>query len=290
MDWAIVDTTYLCHRAYHARKHEGVDVAVHMGVSYDILQLQELYRPSGWVFCFDVGKPCRKNSYPKYKESRKDKDEDEKEARRNLHTEMKKLAKHTLPGYGFKNIHYAKGYEADDLIASACDRASLAKQECVVVGADKDLYQLLGKYVRMYNPTKKKEYTADNFREEWGLEPLAWADVKSIAGCASDNIEGVERVGEKTAAKFLCGALPSHHKSYTNIIEGTTSIRERNLKLVKLPYEGTPVLEMEEGSLRREQWLAIKQSMGLATAKEEVAVRRQKKRKEHAERKSGRGA
>lgn len=279
VEWVVVDTTYLCHRAFHARRHEEADVSVFSGVVYDILLLEEMYHPIGWVFCFDVGKPIRKDVYPEYKEGRNNSlDEDEKAARKLLRVEMKRLAKETLPGFGFKNIHYAKGYEADDLVASACDRLSAQKKQCAVVGADKDLFQLLGKYVLMYNISKKQEYTADNFREEWGLEPLAWADVKAIAGCSSDNIQGIERVGEKTAAKFLCGTLPSHHKTYENIISGTTKIRERNMKLVKLPYQGTPEKEMVEGTLTREQWYSMKKMLGLDTAKEAIHLRRRKKR------------
>lgn len=283
-DWIIVDTTYLCHRAFHARKHEEVDVSVPVGVTYDIILLQEMYSPKGWVFCFDVGKPLRKEQYPQYKEGRNSNStEEEKRERKQLHVEMKRLAKVTLPGYGFRNIHYAKGYEADDLVARACEISSANKEQSVVVGADKDLYQLLDEYTRIYNISKKKEYTADDFRKEWGLEPLAWADVKAIAGCSSDNIEGIKGVGEKTAAKFISGTLPTHYKTYESIVLGTSKIKERNMKLVQLPYQGTPELEVLEGSPSREQWMAMRASLGLLSSREKIANRRRKK-KEHVER------
>lgn len=277
--WLILDATYLCHRAFHARKHEIAEEAVINGFIVDLLSLQERYDPRGWVFCFDAAGSLRKEVYPEYKATRHDNaTKEEQLERRRLRAAVKKLAKEVLPSFGFSNIHYAKGFEADDFIAKACEISSANKQEAVIVGADKDMYQLLGRWVKMFNPNSKKEYSAEDFRNEWGLEPLAWVDVKAIAGCSSDNIEGVPRVGEKTAAKFLCGALPSHHKTYSLIVSSTSSIKERNMGLVRLPYEGTPDKPMEEWKPDLDTWYRIKCYAGLDTDRDSIAYRRRKGR------------
>ena len=273
--WAVVDTNYLCHRAFHALgelSYEGVATAVVFGVFNDILTIKQEVNPDSFVFCFDHGPSLRKKVYPEYKANRNgngngkknssEPDEESMAARESLHEQIRLLETDYLPNAGFKNVQSAAGYEADDLIATCCQLIVDRKDKATIVGADHDLWQLLSKRVRMWNPNKRQFQTRKWFHNQWGLEPAAWVDTKAIAGCSSDNIKGIPRVGEKTAAKFLQGILPEHHKTYAAIVSGTKTWNA-NLPLVRLPYEGTPTLPLVEDAPTEEDWNAVRARLGI---------------------------
>jgi len=82
---------------------------------------------------------------------------------------------------------------------------------------------------------------------EYGIAPSQWADVKAIAGCSSDGVEGVRGVGEKTAAKFLRGNLKPASKAHQAIVAGN-NVWRRNLPLVRLPFPGVGKFDLESDS------------------------------------------
>jgi DNA polymerase-1 len=96
------------------------------------------------------------------------------------------------------------GVEADDCIASLTQRF---KQKCpvIIVGSDKDLWQLLDENVFVWDPGQKKEklVTLETFKTEQGIEPDQWADFQALVGDKVDNIPGVPGVGPKTALALL---------------------------------------------------------------------------------------
>lgn len=73
--------------------------------------------------------------------------------------------------------------------------------------------------------------------------------VKAIAGCKTDEVPGVERVGEVTAIKFIKGELKDSTKAYLNIINSYPII-ERNTRLVVLPFLGTPTFKIRVNEYR----------------------------------------
>lgn len=98
----------------------------------------------------------------------------------------------------------SEGCEADDVIAAVARKAQ-EDRPVVIVGADKDLRQLLTPQVVMWDPGGKQEklVTLESFTEETGLEPDQWPDYQALIGDSSDNIPGVPGVGPKTAEKLL---------------------------------------------------------------------------------------
>jgi 5'-3' exonuclease len=95
----------------------------------------------------------------------------------------------------------------------------------------------------MYVPKGNGEMiTFNSFVKEWGIYPEDWAYVKAIAGCSSDNVQGVYGVGDPTAAKYLSKKMKVTSKKYQDIeralIDGLLSI---NLPLVRLPFEGIEI-------------------------------------------------
>lgn len=101
-------------------------------------------------------------------------------------------------------------YEADDLIATLLDRERPGEGErAVVVSGDKDLAQLVGPRVELYDYAKGVRYDAAGVEERMGVPPARVPDLLGLAGDAVDGIPGVPGIGPKTAVALLvaCGDL-----------------------------------------------------------------------------------
>ena len=97
---------------------------------------------------------------------------------------------------------YDENKEADDLIAELCLSELLKGNKVVILSGDTDLFQLL-RYPDVRLNNFRKEITAEDVVEKYGVSPDHFADWKALAGDASDNIPGVHGIGEKKAASLL---------------------------------------------------------------------------------------
>jgi DNA polymerase-1 len=95
------------------------------------------------------------------------------------------------------------GFEADDLIATAVRRALSEGLRVVIVSADKDLMQLVGGSVVMWDTMRNKVYGSAEVAEKFGVGPDKMHDLLALTGDSSDNVKGIPSVGPKTAAKLL---------------------------------------------------------------------------------------
>ncbi len=264
--WLLVDSHYLCHRAFHSMGNltfGDYRTGTIFGFLKTMIELDDLFQPLRHVYCFDAGKNKRKEIYQKYKEGRaarrKAMTGEQREAYQGLQKQIRKLQYSILQRLGYRNVLYEIGYEADDIIASVCQNKP-TDVEIIMVGADHDLYQLLGKDVMMYDLKRKRMMTAESFKEEFGIEPTQWADVKAIAGCTSDDVHGVKGVGEKSAIKFLTGSLSG---TRFDSIANNSAIWKRNLKLVELPFVGTPTYEIRRDRTSKDRWETVCSKYGL---------------------------
>jgi DNA polymerase-1 len=96
-----------------------------------------------------------------------------------------------------------EGYEADDLIATYAKQACDAGMEVTIISSDKDLMQLVGPCVSMYDAMKDKVIGAPEVAEKFGVSPEKVLDVLSLIGDSSDNVPGVPGIGPKTAAELI---------------------------------------------------------------------------------------
>ncbi|HKQ46693.1 MAG TPA: DNA polymerase I [Phycisphaerae bacterium] len=96
-----------------------------------------------------------------------------------------------------------QGFEADDLIATVCRRFADADLDIYIVSKDKDLDQLVGKRVRLYDPAKDRVLDAAAILEEKGYGPDKAVEAQMLIGDSTDNIKGVTGVGPKKAAQLL---------------------------------------------------------------------------------------
>ena len=250
----LLDCNYLCWRAFHSTG-KNLDRGTTFGFLSTLQKLRDQFQPDRIAFCFDGDGPSkRKEIYPDYKGNRKP--NDNAGDRLMVHQEIKELRDKHLKDLGWRNIFHGPGLEADDVIASICKRETDGGM--VIVSADKDLYQLLDDdRVLMWEPSRKRLLDAKLFRDEWGIDPARWVNVKAIAGCSSDNIPGVVGIGEKTAAAFLNKRVPHSKRMETTShkIRQNYELGKFNLRLVGLPYEGTPRFKLRSDEATGGKWL-----------------------------------
>jgi len=266
--WLILDVHYLCHRAFHTTHgltHNEKATGVVLQFLKSIASLKDELRSDRIAFCFEHPHLFRRDVYPTYKQKRKtvERTDEEKVAYQGLVLQISELQKRYLPKIGFKNIFASQGMESDDVMAEIA--ATYGKDdEVVLVTADHDLYQCLAPNVMIYNPQKQMLLTEEWFVNKYGIRPGQWAVVKAIAGCLSDEVEGIRGVGEITALKYVRQELKHDSKVYKSIVsqEGRRIVR-RNKQLVKLPYEGCPTPLLVDDKIDRKGWAEVCRLLGM---------------------------
>ena len=184
----LLDANNLIYRARYAAKfaREG-DATIVYSFFRSLKPLMEKFNPDKCYFVRDGAPNDRIDLFPEYKGNR-ERNLDEKFL--NQKRKIESIVLEILPIIYCRNMQV----EADDLIAHLVNETHKL-DECVVVSSDTDFIQLLQSHpnCKLYNPITKK------FRENPEYNYLTW---KSLRGDASDNIPGIPRVGDKTAAKL----------------------------------------------------------------------------------------
>ncbi len=91
------------------------------------------------------------------------------------------------------------GAEADDVVAYIANDYLLHKDSQVfIMSSDKDFMQLVDNRTHVWSPTKKKMFYTDDVLETYGIPPSNFALYRALTGDDSDNIPGVNGVGDKT--------------------------------------------------------------------------------------------
>ncbi len=96
-----------------------------------------------------------------------------------------------------------EGFEADDMIATYARQAREAGGDVTIISSDKDLMQLVGPKVMLYDPMKDKRLGIPEVIEKWGVPPEKMIDLQALTGDSTDNVPGVPGIGPKTAAQLL---------------------------------------------------------------------------------------
>jgi len=255
----IIDSDYLCWKAMLGMpglSWEGKDTAVIFDFLRQVLGLAERFKPSKIVFAWDSKRSYRKDIFPDYKANRK-KDFNEQDLEIGK-PQFQELHGFVLPTLGFRNSFKQTGIEADDIMSKiVLDYWPTIHPRIVLITADKDMYQMLRKegkwnnfeWVIMYNPATKKKYTGEEFQSDYGISPLAWMEVKTLAGCSGDNVPGIRGIGEKTAVSYLLGHLVKGKKF--EVIKEFERKEEFDLtrSLVQLPFHSTQNFKLASDEL-----------------------------------------
>ncbi|HYA29507.1 MAG TPA: 5'-3' exonuclease H3TH domain-containing protein [Acidobacteriota bacterium] len=117
------------------------------------------------------------------------------------------------------------GYEADDIIATLCERLNAQGCDLVVVSSDKDLMQLVTDGIKLLDSAKDRWIGKDEVREKFGVAPEQVIEVMGLMGDPIDNIPGVKGIGEKTAI-----ALIQQFQSLENLYNGLDDLEKMNLR------------------------------------------------------------
>ncbi len=195
----LVDGSGYIYRAFYAIRslsnRQGVPTNAVFGFARMLIKLLREKRPHLLGIAFDTDtENFRHEIYSEYKATRDEKPEDLAPQFPLIHELVEAME---IPLLAHKR------YEADDIIATLAHQGVSAGYDVVVVSADKDLMQLVGDHVCMYDPMKDATYDRAGVIEKFGVPPELVADVLALAGDTSDNVPGVPKVGMKSAAKLV---------------------------------------------------------------------------------------
>ena len=243
MNIGVIDCNAICYMAHYStsqiHRSDGTPVGIIWGFFNQLKTIVEQTECAHLIFAWDSQESKRKELFPQYKEGRAAKREEDPTIYDSFF-QFDELYNDILPRLGFVNNFKFSGFEGDDIMAQACAQYA-GEHNITLVSNDQDLYQLLGRRVRMYKPTKGQMYTHMDFRNEFNdLPPIKWAHVKAIGGCSGDGVPGIRGVGVKTCVKYL---MEDKHCDKIETHEGK-AILDRNWPLVCLPFEGTPKLDI----------------------------------------------
>ena len=260
--FGIVDCNNICYRMRYnmPNLHLGKkDTAVAFGFLQSLLTLKYALDIDIFLFCWDSKRSIRKLIYPKYKSKRKaNKTEEDLENDKAFFKVMEELRIEILPALGFRNVFMKTGYEADDLmLRSAWDSAWDIDDRFIFITEDFDLYQVLQNNKDVYHPRKEELVTWESFYKKYGIFPSNWVDVKCIAGCTSDTIDGVQKgLGEKTAIAYLKKDASAKR---TALINNKKSIKiiEFNKQIVRLPLIGCPNIKLQRDVFNVKQFKKV---------------------------------
>ena len=198
----VIDGNSIINRAYYGMRplttKSGKTTHAVYGMINIISRQLNAIKPDYAAVTFDLKAPTfRHEMYSEYKAGRHATPED-------LISQFPD-AKECLSLMGL-HILELPGYEADDLQGTVAKMAHNADDtEGYILSGDRDLLQLIDDKVTVLLATNSdtKVMRADEFREEYGIDPSQFVDMKALMGDSSDNIPGVAGIGKKTAATLI---------------------------------------------------------------------------------------
>jgi len=195
----LIDGSSYLYRAFHAlpslTSGDGKPTGALFGVANMIRRLLETHQPDGVVVVFDApGKNFRHELFAEYKANRPRMPDELREQIEPLKALIDALGVHQIS---------VDGVEADDVIATLAAQAERARCKVLISSGDKDLAQLVNDRVVLEDSMQDKRYDAAAVEQKFGVGPDRVGDWLALTGDASDNIPGVEKVGPKTASKWL---------------------------------------------------------------------------------------
>jgi DNA polymerase-1 len=137
------------------------------------------------------------------------------------------------------------GFEADDLIASAVRLARSEGIRCVIVSADKDLMQLVGDDVVLWDTMRNNVYGPEEVKAKWGVPPTQLRDLLALMGDTSDNVPGVAHIGPKKGSELLLT-----HGSLDGIYAHLDAIKAKAVRQTLLDHKDEAFLSQKLVSLR----------------------------------------
>lgn len=225
----LIDGNSVLFRAFYATSYSNImktSFGVYTNAVYAFANMLnkalKMIEPDYCCVAFDKGKSTfRHQMTPDYKAGRK-------ETPPEL-VEQFALVREMLDAYNIKHLEYDE-IEADDIIGTLAKKFDI---ETCIFSSDHDLYQLIDNTTTVYCMKKGMSEIAlldeKALMDEMGLKPYQIIDYKGLAGDKSDNIKGVEGVGEKTAVNLL-SQYDTCEGIYEHIDEIKGKLKEKLIK------------------------------------------------------------
>ena len=199
----LIDGSSYLYRAFHAmpdlRAVPGDPTSPATGAIRGMVNMMQSLQkevPAAYVACvFDASGPTfRDQIYPDYKGHRSPMPDDLRAQIPPIHEVVRLL--------GFPVLD-VPGVEADDVIGTLAVAASRQGLNVVISSGDKDLAQLVDERITIIDTMNGKKRDLAGVQAEFGVPANLMIDFQTLVGDAVDNVPGVEKVGPKTAAKWL---------------------------------------------------------------------------------------
>lgn len=227
----LVDGHSLAFRAYYAfakgrdgglKASDGTPTSICFGFLKSLLLVLEAERPTAVAIAFDLGLPTfRHKADQTYKADRAETPDDFIPDLANLQEILAALNLQVVT---------AQGYEADDVLGTLARQGNRQGYRTKIISGDRDLFQLIDeteKITVLYldksvlkGSKTIQEYHSEQVEAALGIKPKQVIDYKALCGDKSDNIPGVNGIGEKTAVKLL-----KQYETLDNIYKNIAEIK-----------------------------------------------------------------
>ena len=202
----LIDGHSLAFRAFYALPvdsfvtRDGQHTNAIHGFLAMLLNLLQQQKPTHLGVAFDISRfSFRTREYPEYKGTRGETPPE--------FIGQIPLLEEALAAMNIRTIS-KEDYEADDILATLSHQGAEAGYRVLVVSGDRDTIQLVNDDVTLLYPNARgvselKLYDADAVMERYGIRPEQYPEIAALVGETSDNLPGVDKVGEKTAVKWI---------------------------------------------------------------------------------------
>jgi DNA polymerase I len=240
----LVDGSSYIFRAYHAlpplnRKSDGLQINAVLGFCNMLWKLMRdldpQERPTHLAVIFDKSEQTFRNEfYPAYKAHRPDAPSD-------LIPQFAYI-REAVRAFDLPCLEQA-GYEADDLIATYARIAGKAGARTTIVSSDKDLMQLVGDSVLMYDTMKDRRIGRPEVIEKFGVPPEQVIEVQALIGDSIDNVPGVPGIGPKAASTLIAelGSLERILNEAPDALDAELKVRLGEIEANIAAIAGRPV-------------------------------------------------
>ena len=281
----VIDGHSLAFRAFYALpvdsfiSPEGQHTnAIHGFISM-FLGLLKKENPTHVAVAFDLSRfSFRTRIYPEYKATRGDTPEE--------FIGQVPLLQEALAAMGVVTLT-KEDFEADDILATLAHRGSEAGFDVLVVSGDRDTFQLVNERVTVLYPSARgvaelKRYTPAAVEERYGVPPHKYPDIAALVGETSDNLVGIDKVGEKTAVKWITqyGSLEGvfeHAEEISGVVganlreQKDRAIRNRELNRLLTDVDiGATLEDLERGAINADAVSEVFSALGFKTLKSRV--------------------
>uniref|UniRef100_UPI00262D1CA7 5'-3' exonuclease H3TH domain-containing protein n=1 Tax=Gryllotalpicola sp. TaxID=1932787 RepID=UPI00262D1CA7 len=238
----LIDGHSLAFRAFYALPLDSFSTVIDGKVQHTnaihgflamLLNLIKNERPTHIGVAFDISRySFRTREYPEYKGTRGETPEEFKG--------QVPLLEEALDAMGIPWL-VKEDFEADDILATLSHQGAEQGFDVRLVSGDRDTIQLIRPGVTLLYPntqgvTELKRYDREAVIEKYGVEPSQYPEMAALVGETSDNLPGIPKVGQKTAAKWIhewgtVDQILAHADDVTGVVgENLRTYRENALR------------------------------------------------------------